>query len=469
MRSLTAYFVLFAFLVQIHHYSDKETGIAKGESSCSLSVVPTQNWGEDAQPFGLAAHPHSFGSASQSRLEVPCQDPRRDGYNKATVEVPYLLQDRETFHAQMCMVWQDLAGGHGLHLPAWLCSEPATAWGIGGLGPSGSGKCPGTKAHAPQKVQERKARWWLTSSRWSTARSTRCSFSVLPPWQLGTKPRQWAVYVSSAASAPCGAAAELCSATSAPLPQGPVSAPDQFWLQQMNQMPVLNAVPAAAQNATPTAAELHLQNILGALRHSEETWTPEVQQAVQQVDQTNLQLNLGQVHASVHEIGRAKTEVAEAEAARLRLITSWRTFLQYSVSRWKEYASLFQSQETAIQNQIAAAKAQLIQAQRQFGRTSEVVRDGSIPISDDEEGVDNAESKQVKDEEMKSEATHKITAGLSQVVNSLQQLSEQAEAEERKAKRLRSSGDIQPGEAPAPSSAPAQLPSMQPFGTPGVK
>jgi len=254
-----------------------------------------------------------------------------------------------------------------------------------------------------------------------------------------------------------------------PLPQGPVSAPDQFWLQQMNQMPVLNAVPAAAQNATPTAAELHLQNILGALRHSEETWTPEVQQAVQQVDQTNLQLNLGQVHASVHEIGRAKTEVAEAEAARLRLITSWRTFLQYSVSRWKEYASLFQSQETAIQNQIAAAKAQLIQAQRQFGRTSEVVRDGSIPISDDEEGVDNAESKQVKDEEMKSEATHKITAGLSQVVNSLQQLSEQAEAEERKAKRLRSSGDIQPGEAPAPSSAPAQLPSMQPFGTPGVK
>lgn len=254
-----------------------------------------------------------------------------------------------------------------------------------------------------------------------------------------------------------------------PLPQGPVPAPDQFWIQQMNQMPVLNAAPTAAMSSTPSAAELHLQNILGALRHSEETWTPEVQQAVQKVDQTNLQLNLGQVHASVHEIGRAKTEVAEAEAARLRLITSWRTFLQYSVSRWKEYASLFQSQETAIQNQITAAKAQLVQAQRQFGRTSEVVRDGSIQISDEEDGTDNSELKQVKDEEMKSEAAHKIAAGLSQVVDSLQQLSDQAEAEERKAKRLRSSGDTPPGEAPAPSSTPAQLPSMQPFGTPGVK
>jgi hypothetical protein len=237
----------------------------------------------------------------------------------------------------------------------------------------------------------------------------------------------------------------------------------------MNQMPVLNAAPTAAMSSTPSAAELHLQNILGALRHSEETWTPEVQQAVQKVDQTNLQLNLGQVHASVHEIGRAKTEVAEAEAARLRLITSWRTFLQYSVSRWKEYASLFQSQETAIQNQITAANAQLVQAQRQFGRTSEVVRDGSIQISDEEDGTDNSELKQVKDEEMKSEAARKIAAGLSQVVDSLQQLSDQAEAEERKAKRLRSSGDTPPGEAPAPSSTPAQLPSMQPFGTPGVK
>lgn len=253
-----------------------------------------------------------------------------------------------------------------------------------------------------------------------------------------------------------------------PLPQGPVSAPDQFWLSQMQQMPVLGAGMMPATTSTPSPAEIHLQTILGALRRSEDSWTPEVQQAVLQVDHSNLQLNLGQVHASVHEIGRAKQVVDEAEAARLRLVTSWRTFLQHSVSRWKEYASLFQSQETAIQNQITTAKAQLAQAQRRFGKTSEVVCDGAVQISDEEDEGDNSEFKQVKEEEMKSEAAHKISAGLTQVVNSLQELSDQAEAEERKAKRLRSSGELQGGEASAPSATPT-LPSMQPFGTPGVK
>lgn len=251
-----------------------------------------------------------------------------------------------------------------------------------------------------------------------------------------------------------------------PLPQGPLTAPDQFWLQQMKQMPVIGAAAPPGPSHPTSPAEAHLQNILGALRQSEEHWTPEVQLAVQQVDRSNLQLNLGQVHASVDEIGRAKTEVVEAEAARLRLVTSWRTFLQYSVSRWKEYAGLFQTQETAVQEQIASAKLKLARAQRRFGKTSEVVRDGVISLSDEDE--ESPEMKQVKDEEMPSEATQKIAAGLTQVVHSLQELSDQAEAEERKAKRLRKAGDEPHGDAQPPSSAPTLPPSMQPFGTPGV-
>ena len=230
-----------------------------------------------------------------------------------------------------------------------------------------------------------------------------------------------------------------------PIPQGPMTAPDQFWLQQMKQMPVLNATAAPSPTPASSPAEVHLQNILGALRQSEETWTPEVQLAVQQMDRSNLQLNLGQVHASVDEIGRAKTEVVEAEAARLRLVTSWRTFLQYSVSRWKEYAGLFQTQESAIQEQIASAKHKLTRAQRRFGKTSEVVRDGTVHISDEED--EESEHKLVKDEDMQSEATQKIAAGLTQVVNSLQELSDQAEAEERKAKRSRTSGEDLAGDA----------------------
>ena len=244
-----------------------------------------------------------------------------------------------------------------------------------------------------------------------------------------------------------------------------MTAPDQFWMQQMQQMPVLNSVQPVGPKPTMSPAEVHLQNILGALRQTEDTWTPEVQQAVQKMDHSNLQLNLGQVHASVDEIGRAKTEVAEAEAARLRLVTSWRTFLQYSVSRWKEYAGLFQTQETAIQAQIASAKTKLVRAQRRFGKTSEAVRDAPIPVSDEEDT--SPELKQVKDEEMRSEATQKIAEGLTQVVHSLQELTDHAEAEERKAKRLRKSGEESGGEGLPPTPV-SSLPSMQPFGTPGA-
>ena len=168
------------------------------------------------------------------------------------------------------------------------------------------------------------------------------------------------------------------------------------------------------------------------------------------------------------EIGRAQTDVAEAEAARLRLVTSWRTFLQYSVARWKEYAALFQSQETAIQEQISGAKEKLAHAQHQFGRTSEAVRDGAIQEISDEETSNDPEMKQVKEEPMRSEAAQKIAAGLTQVVHSLQELSDQAEAEERKAKRIRKSSEaVGPGAESSLPSVPAGPPSMQPFGAPG--
>ena len=88
-----------------------------------------------------------------------------------------------------------------------------------------------------------------------------------------------------------------------------------------------------------------------------------------------------------------------------------------------------------------------------------------LPVSDDEDT--SPELKQVKDEEMRSEATQKIAEGLTQVVHSLQELTDHAEAEERKAKRLRKSGEESGGEGLPPTPV-SSLPSMQPFGTPGA-
>ena len=253
-----------------------------------------------------------------------------------------------------------------------------------------------------------------------------------------------------------------------PMPKATAVPPDQVWVQQMQQMPVLDGMSPGmvqpGQSPAPTSqAEKHLQNILGALRKSEDTWTPEVQMAVQEVKLQAEEVSLQQVQDSAAELRLARKAVADAEAARLRLITSWRTFLQYSVARWKEYTQLFQGQEAEAQTQLAAAKEQLHNAQRKFGETSEAIRSGAGHyVISDEEADEGA--KALPDEEMKDEATQKIGLGLSQVVNSLQALSEQAEAEERKSKHLRKASDGEDGASP-----PQALPSMQPFGKAGVQ
>ena len=252
------------------------------------------------------------------------------------------------------------------------------------------------------------------------------------------------------------------------MPKAALVSPDQVWVQQMQQMPVLDGMHSAVMqpgqsSAQPSQAEKHLQNILGALRKSEDTWTPEVQMAVQEVKLETEEVSLQQVQNSAAELRHARKAVADAEAARLRLITSWRTFLQYSVARWQEYNQLFQGQETEAQTQLAAAKEQLHNAQKKFGETSKAIRSGAghHVISDDD--AENGE-KTTHDDEMKDEATQKIAIGLTQVVSSLQQLSEHAEAEERKSKRLRKDVDGDDGTVVHKS-----LPSMQPFGKAGVQ
>ena len=101
-------------------------------------------------------------------------------------------------------------------------------------------------------------------------------------------------------------------------------------MQQMQQMPVLGAVQSQAAGSTQSQAEMHLHRILGALRKSEDSWTPDIQSAVQEIDQSEMQDQVSKVITSADEIRQAKRAVSEARAARLRLITSWRTFRQYS-------------------------------------------------------------------------------------------------------------------------------------------
>ena len=132
------------------------------------------------------------------------------------------------------------------------------------------------------------------------------------------------------------------------------------------------------------------------------------------------------LHAAVTAFDKAKEKLLEVESSRAQLWAQWRTFLQNSVVKWREYTTQFQASETTFQAQIQEATANLKRSQRRMDLAKRRVDmeaqeedDGATLISDDE--TEEMESKD-EEEPPKDENAEKIQQGLRQVVTSLQEL-----------------------------------------------
>jgi flagellar hook-associated protein FlgK len=150
-------------------------------------------------------------------------------------------------------------------------------------------------------------------------------------------------------------------------------------------------------------------------------------------------------------------------SARAKLMTDWKTFLQQSVETRKSYTMMFQPQEKPLQNNLVAAQEGLAQAKKSFEEQSDALRESGIQDISDED-KENANTEEV----MEYETTKRIHEGLSTVVSSLQELTDRAEIEEQQAKRQRRAV-VAPDEDAGDATSLSSFPSMQPFGTPGVK
>ena len=159
------------------------------------------------------------------------------------------------------------------------------------------------------------------------------------------------------------------------------------------------------------------------------------------------------LYNAVDELTKAREALDAALMARANLMAQWRSFLTTSLERFRQYTDHFQGQERAHQESIATARTALLKAKEDFSTKEEE----ATVISDEENEMKDVSTK---------ESAEKILEGLAQMTNSLQVLSEKAEAEhhaeeERKAKRPRAGAQQEQGGA---ASVP---PSLQPFGGPG--
>lgn len=199
------------------------------------------------------------------------------------------------------------------------------------------------------------------------------------------------------------------------------------------------------------SAQQKLNKIMKAAK-KEENLSPEFQTLVQTEKKKDDKESTNNLLAAVRAHGKAKEALVEVESSRMQLWAQWRTFLQQSVIKWKEYTSQFQASEVAFQKRMQEATSTLRKAQRRVDlakkRADATAEDGVHYVTDDE----MEESEAFEEPEVpKDENAMKIQEGLDQVVSSLTVLSESADKLEPRTKRPRTK-DEEGGHNASPSS-----------------
>ena len=130
---------------------------------------------------------------------------------------------------------------------------------------------------------------------------------------------------------------------------------------QPMQMPggATMSTPAASGSAmTPEqqAREQKMQELMNYFKRRGPDLPQDVSQKVHELTKKDGAQAKKDWQTAAKALGEAKDALEAALQARTNLIASWNTFLTDAVRTWKEYETLFQTQEAEHQERIQAAK-----------------------------------------------------------------------------------------------------------------
>ncbi|CAL1152742.1 unnamed protein product [Cladocopium goreaui] len=135
------------------------------------------------------------------------------------------------------------------------------------------------------------------------------------------------------------------------------------------------------------------------------------------------------------------TELQHANAARLSLHSSWRTFLVEQVSKWQAYSQQFQQQEATLSDRVAAARAALETARTNLAVSKSLLQKSDQSDPQDITTVSDEEEESKESKEAANSSAQKITDSLQHLGESLKTLSANADemmlAEQQANKRQR--------------------------------
>ena len=176
---------------------------------------------------------------------------------------------------------------------------------------------------------------------------------------------------------------------------------------------------AAGSTMTPEqlAREQKMQELMNYLKRRGPDLPQDVSQKVHEFTKKDGVQAKKDLQTAAKALGEAKDALEAALQARTNLIASWNTFLTDAVRTWKEYGTLFQTQEAEHQERIQMAKDMFTTAKLQVDEAKTAVGE-VIKVNDEEEdlaGPSNAAT------------SEKISESMKFLTTSLQQFQQKAE------------------------------------------
>eukprot|EP00434_Breviolum_minutum_P019943 symbB.v1.2.017596.t1/scaffold1362.1/size123397/3 len=165
------------------------------------------------------------------------------------------------------------------------------------------------------------------------------------------------------------------------LPQLQAEAP---WLPPA--MPAAPPAPAPPPQASQESAQM--RSLLSALKKASADLPPDVQAAMQKLNQDDGKTMTKQLHAAVSNLGNAKKSLAELSLARANLHTGWNSFLEAAITRWQRYSEEFTQQDQDLAGQIEKAKEAVKVCKENFRslqKSEGVAKDDTAEVISDEE------------------------------------------------------------------------------------
>jgi len=213
---------------------------------------------------------------------------------------------------------------------------------------------------------------------------------------------------------------------------------------------------ATAASAAVNAAEAKLRSMYALLEKHPEGLHPDIQKEMKDMKLKEGEVAIKSLHKQVNALGKARTELQNANAARLSLHSSWRSFLVEQVSKWQAYSQQFQQQETALSERVNAARAALETARSSLAVSKSLLQKDQQQDQSDIQTVSDDEEESRESKEAANSSAQKITDSLQHLGESLKTLSANADemmlAEQQANKRQRVEPPV--GPSASPSGAP---------------